>query len=160
MKILQLSDLTNDDQDLVRAAVAVVSFAYRPYSKYSVGAAVMEGGKIYTGWNLENAAYSGTHAEEGAIASIQPRASGIGTAYFVPRIERVAIALVVPQEPDMWAAPCGRCRQHIREFATDATPIFGARLDHALNVQDIQCFTLGELLPYSFVRKNLDVSQP
>lgn len=81
--------------------------AYAPYSRFRVGAALIdEDGDIHSGCNVENAAYpSGTCAEAGAIAAMC-LAGG-------RRIAHVAVI----GEGDQPCAPCGNCRQRLREFA-------------------------------------------
>jgi cytidine deaminase len=92
---------------LFSAARAARLKAYAPYSRFRVGAAVMdEQGRIHSGCNVENAAYpSGTCAEAGAIAAMC-LAGG----------QRIA-AVAVIGETDAPCAPCGNCRQRLREFA-------------------------------------------
>ena len=127
---------TDEQRDaLVAAARVVRERAYAPYSKFAVGAAVLdEHGRVHAGCNVENAAYpQGWCAETSAIAAMV--AAG-GT-----RI--VAVAVVgVAADP---VTPCGGCRQRLREFGDDAVPIW---------VADMQVvrgqYTLGQLLPAGF----------
>ena len=86
--------------------------AYAPYSHYPVGAAVLgEDGRIYGGCNIENAAYpSGICAERVAIF----KAVSEGT--------RKILGLVV-RTPN-GGSPCGACRQVMREFLDDQSPVF------------------------------------
>jgi len=128
-------------QRLVDAARDARERAYAPYSNFSVGAAVLdEQGRIHAGCNVENAAYpQGLCAEANAIAHLV-MAGG-------RRIEAVAVAGVA-NEP---VTPCGGCRQKIREFAADGTPVLVADAS-GLRVR----FTLGELLPASFGPQHLE----
>jgi thymidine phosphorylase len=98
-----------DIDALFAAALAARERAYAPYSGYRVGAALAdESGRVFAGCNVENAAYPvGTCAEAGAIAAM---AAGGG--------RRIATILVVADGPAL-VAPCGACRQRIREFAGD-----------------------------------------
>jgi cytidine deaminase len=91
---------------LAVAARAAAGRAYAPYSGFAVGAAVLaSSGKIYTGCNVENAAFGlGTCAERNAVAA----AIGAG--------ERRLKAVAVYTPTDKPTAPCGGCRQFIREF--------------------------------------------
>jgi cytidine deaminase len=120
---------------LLAAARAVREKAHAPYSRFKVGAALQdEHGQIHAGCNVENAAYpQGLCAEAGAIATMV--AAG-GT-----RI----VAAVVVGEGAQPCTPCGGCRQKLREFARDDTPVIVADMQQVRGR-----FTLGELLPQSF----------
>ncbi len=93
---------------LIEAAAKVRENAHAPYSGFKVGAAVRSSsGAVYLGCNVENAAYpEGTCAEAGAIAAM--------IAAGDTRIVEVA---VIADSPDP-VAPCGGCRQRLREFAS------------------------------------------
>lgn len=120
---------------LITAARAVRARAHAPYSRFAVGAAVLdETGRVHAGCNVENAAYpQGWCAETSAIAAM--------VAAGGRRIMAVAVCAVAA-EP---VTPCGGCRQRIREFAADDCPVFVAD-EQAL----VASFTLGQLLPCSF----------
>jgi cytidine deaminase len=125
---------------LFDAAKAVQAKAYAPYSGFKVGAAIMTpGGKVFTGCNVENAAYPvGSCAEAGAISAMIAGGSS-----------RIA-QIVVMGEGEHLVTPCGGCRQRIREFASPDTPI------HIAGPEGIRkSFTLDELLPFSFGPDNL-----
>lgn len=128
-----LADTTRDA--LIAAARAVRAHAHAPYSRFAVGAAVLdEQGRIHVGCNVENAAYpQGWCAETSAIAAM--------VAAGGRRIQAVAVCGVAANP----VTPCGGCRQKIREFAADDCPILVAD-EHAL----VARFTLGQLLPCSF----------
>lgn len=126
---------TITDDDLFAAAEAARDKAYAPYSRFSVGAAILaEDGRIYSGCNIENAAYPvGNCAETSAIAAM--------IAGGAKRIRRIYVT-GPGREP---VTPCGGCRQRIREFADlDAVVI-----SHGVEGQPLEC-TLAELLPHSF----------
>jgi cytidine deaminase len=126
--------------DLFEAAKAIQPKAYAPYSRFKVGAAIMTpSGAIFTGCNVENAAYPvGSCAEAGAIA-----------AMIAAGESRVA-QIVVMGEGENLVTPCGGCRQRIREFASPNTPV------HVAGPEGIRrSFTLEELLPFSFGPDNL-----
>ena len=132
--------MTVTDQDLFAAAEAVRARAYAPYSNFQVGAAILaDDGKIYSGCNVENAAYPvGNCAEAGAIAAMV----GAGQT----SIE----AILVSGDGDLLVTPCGACRQRIREFAGPETPI------HIAGPAGLRAtFTLSQLLPFSFGPDNL-----
>jgi len=121
-----------DREKLVRQATEAREAAYAPYSGYKVGAALLgKSGRVYTGVNVENAAYSPTIcAERTAVA----KAVSEGEQEFA------ALAVVTKDG----ATPCGVCRQVLREFAEDL-PILIASTDGATRET-----TLAALLPDSF----------
>ena len=113
----------------------VMTRAYAPYSKFAVGAVVRStSGALYTGANVENAAYpQGWCAETSALA-----------AMIMAGETRLAEIAVIAAGQDI-CTPCGGCRQKIREFADpDARVLcYGAAAPTAI-------YTLGELLPHAF----------
>ncbi|WP_407520133.1 cytidine deaminase [Methylobacterium oryzisoli] len=122
-------------ETLLAAARTAQGRAHAPYSRFRVGAAVLdEHGAIHAGCNVENAAYPvGTCAEAGAIAAMVA-AGG----------RRIA-AILVLGEGDTLVTPCGACRQRVREFAGPDTPV------HVAGPEGVRrSFTLETLLPASF----------
>ncbi len=97
--------------ELFAAAKAAQARAYTPYSRFNVGAAIRApSGAIYSGCNVENAAYpQGACAEAGAIAAM-----ALGG-------ERRIVEIVVIGDGEALCTPCGGCRQRIREFADPQT---------------------------------------
>ncbi len=133
MKSTALNDAQT--QALLQAAKAAQLNAYAPYSKFLVGAAVLdERGKVHAGCNVENAAYPQGVCAEAAALSAMVLAGG-----------RRAAALLVLGAGPTWVTPCGGCRQKLREFAAADTPVLVA---DGQGVQ--QWFTLEQLLPHSF----------
>lgn len=122
---------------LIKAACDVRRHAYAPYSKYSVGAAVLTGdGRIFTGVNVENAVYGlGNCAERSAIF----------TAITAGARELAAVAVCT----ENLGSPCGACRQVISEFAGDI-PIW--LCDGKGNIRQT---SLNGLLPDQFGRDKL-----
>ena len=121
-------------QELCQKAVEMQSFAYVPYSHFPVGAALeCSDGTVFTGCNVENAAYGSTIcAERTAIV----KAVSEGHRDFV----RIAIA----GNSEDFCVPCGSCRQVMMEFAPEMEVI-------CLNaVGESKSFALRELLPYGF----------
>ncbi len=119
---------------LKAAATAMLDKAYCPYSHFPVGAALeCDDGTVYTGCNVENAAYSpGICAERTAVA----KAVSEGHR----RFRRIAIA----GRSTQFCTPCGVCRQVLREFAPDLEVI-------CLNAAgEERTYTLPDLLPDSF----------
>lgn len=135
-----------DTKELIKAALDARDRAYAPYSHFKVGAALLTaGGRIYTGCNIENAAYGPTNCAE-------------RTAFFkaVSEAERnfAAIAIAGGAEdqktPDGLSYPCGVCRQVMLEFCgEDFTVIVAKDQDH------YETYTLLELMPHSFTKEKL-----
>ena len=126
--------------ELIAAAASARQRAHAPYSRFAVGAAVLdEQGRIHAGCNVENAAYpQGWCAEASALAAMV-LAGG-----------QRALAVAVCAAAKQPVTPCGGCRQKLREFAADDCPVWVADLN------GIQAtFTLGGLLPHSFGPEHL-----
>ena len=122
-----------DADALLAEARAAALASYSPYSRFRVGAAVLAGGKLFRGCNVENASYGLTVcAERNAIFA--------AVAAGHRRIEAIALACI---DGGAGAAlmPCGACLQVMREFGDAATPV---HLDRGGST------TLGELLPRPF----------
>lgn len=125
----------DQDQALFEAAEAVRARAHAPYSRFTVGAAILaDDGRIYSGCNIENAAYPvGNCAEASAIAAM--------IAGGAKRIMRI----YVTGPGSAPVTPCGGCRQRIREFADLDVEIISHGVDGTPLVT-----TLDHLLPHSF----------
>ena len=125
---------------LLAAARAVRERAHAPYSRFAVGAAVLdEQGRIHAGCNVENAAYpQGWCAETSALA-VMVAAGGT-------RVLAVAVCGVA-DEP---VTPCGGCRQKLREFAAADCPVWVCDM-----IATRASTTLGDLLPHSFGPQHL-----
>lgn len=133
-------------RSLIEAAKAAAERAYRPYSNYNVGAAVLTfDGKIYAGCNVENCGYTQTkHAEEGAIQAaiadgVLQRAEAAGLTQFQAFL---AIAVHAPKGSDPW--PCCNCRQSLSEFGFEMHVIGEGQNG------EILCLTLAQLIPFPF----------
>lgn len=126
-------------EELIRRAFGVLEYAYAPYSKFKVAAALLtKSGKIYTGCNIENAALSpGNCAERTAIF----KAVSEGEKDFAA----ICIVNEDAQGNHDYCPPCGVCRQVMREFCFDDFRILLGGADGA-----IRAFTLAQLLPESF----------
>ena len=121
-------------EELKAAAVTMLDRAYCPYSHFAVGAALeCADGTVFTGCNIENAAFSPTIcAERTAVAKA------------VSERHTDFVRIVVAGRCESFCVPCGVCRQVLREFAPDMEII-------CLNSKgEEQVFTLSELLPHSF----------
>ena len=121
-------------EELKAAAVAMLDRAYVPYSHFPVGAALLCGdGRVFTGCNVENAAFGSTICAERTAVS---KAVSEGHRDFV--------RIVIAGRSEAFCVPCGVCRQVLREFAPDLEII-------CLNgAGEERVFTLPELLPHSF----------
>jgi len=136
-----MTDMSAQEDRLVDAAIAAMGQAYAPYSKFPVGAAILdEDGAVHSGANVENAAYPVGHCAE---------ASAIAAMIMAGRKKIIAIA-VAGGDGVMLCTPCGGCRQRIREFAAPDTPVL---VSGPGGLQ--RRFTLAELLPESFGPENL-----
>ena len=118
------------DEALLAEADDAAAHAYAPYSEFRVGAAVRtRDGQVFTGVNVENAAYPlGLCAEKAAISTAVTAGYGPGD------LEAIAIT----------ASPCGGCRQWLAEFRIDTVTYRRAG-------GDVATATPTELLPDTFV---------
>ena len=133
-------------QELIREAKEKMSLAYAPYSHFKVGAALLtKAGKIYTGCNIENAAYTPTNCAE-------------RTAFFkaVSEGEREFAAICIAGGMDGtitdYVAPCGVCRQVMTEFCSPEE----FQIILAKSEEDYQIYTLKDLFPAGFGPENLE----
>lgn len=132
-------------QELIRTAIEMRKMSYTPYSHFNVGAALLaSNGQIYTGCNIENAAFTPTNCAE-------------RTAFFKAVSEGVkdfsAIAIAGGPEgsdPVDFCPPCGVCRQVMSEFCHDDFIIIMAKSE-----TEYKIVTLPESLPDRFGPKDL-----
>jgi len=126
---------------LIEAAAGVRANAHAPYSGFRVGAAIRSSsGAVYLGCNVENAAYpEGTCAEAGAVAAMVAAGD-----------TRIAEVAVVADSPDP-VAPCGGCRQRLREFSAPDVTVTMANLKGATRTM-----RMDELLPEAFGPEQFD----
>lgn len=128
------------EQDLMKKAIEARERAYVPYSNFKVGAAVLgRDGQVYTGCNIENAAYGPTNCAE-RTAIFKAVSEGV--------LDFSALAVVADTEDPV--TPCGVCRQVMAEFFGPETPVFLGNLRG-----EISSTTLGDLLPGAFTKKEL-----
>ena len=126
---------------LIDLAVAAREAAYAPYSNHPVGAALTTvNGEVFSGCNVENAAYpEGVCAEAGAISAM------------ILAGEKKIREIVISAPGEHLCTPCGGCRQKIREFATNETKI------HVVTkAGKVNSFHFADLLPESFGPDCLD----
>jgi cytidine deaminase len=123
-------------EELLAAAREVAPRAHCPYSHFRVGAALVAGGKLYTGVNIEISSYGLTLcAERSALATALSAGAGPITQVAVACIDAPAGA------PINQRTPCGACRQWLSDLAPNATIyIDGVSQD----------FSISDLLPYAF----------
>ncbi len=133
--------------ELIRSAMEARKKAYAPYSGYMVGAAVLTNElRIYTGCNIENAAYTPTVCAE-RTAVFKAVSEGWR------RFKAIAVVGSPKGGITQYAFPCGVCRQVMREFAdADNFVVIVAKSE-----QDYQALTLRELLPEGFGPENLNI---
>lgn len=129
---------------IILSAIKAKELSYSPYSNFQVGAALLcKSGSIYTGCNIENAAFSPTNcAERTAIF----KAISEGEKEF----DAIAIVGSASGKEADYCYPCGICRQVIREFVQDDFIVIVAKSE-----TDYRIHNLGELLPYSFGAEDL-----
>lgn len=131
--------------ELVNLAIEAREHSYCPYSNFAVGAALLtKDGKVYQGCNIENSAFGPTNCAE---------RTAFFTAVYQGEREFEAIAVVggKASEPikDL-CAPCGVCRQVMREFCKNDFKIYLSKGDGTVLET-----TLIEMLPYSFGKEDL-----
>ena len=130
---------------LMEKACFMLSRSYIPYSHFAVGAALLaEDDQIFTGCNVENAGFSGTNCAE-RTAVFKAVSEGVRT------FKAIAIVGGKDRKATEECAPCGVCRQVLREFVDpkEFVILLGTGPD------DIHEYTLEELLPKSFGPENL-----
>lgn len=132
--------------DLIDTALAQRHISYAPYSGYCVGAALLAGdGTVYTGCNIENAAYGPSICAE-RTAFCKAISEGIRD------FEAICIAGGKKGEnPSGYSMPCGVCRQVMREFCDPAA----FRIIVAVDREHYVMYTLEQLLPEGFGPENL-----
>ena len=133
-----------DKKQLIEKAFAAQEFCYTPYSNFDVGAALLcDNGNIYTGCNIENAAYTPTNCAE-------------RTAVFkaVSEGEREFRAIAVCGDAEEYLAPCGVCRQVLLEFTEPEKFV----VLMAAKSGEYRKMTLAELLPASFSKSDLSAA--
>lgn len=132
-------------KELVKEALAAREFAYTPYSKFNVGAALLcKNGRVFRGCNIESASYTPTNCAE-------------RTAFFkaVSEGERKfsAIAIVggpAGAPPADFCYPCGVCRQVMAEFCGRDFKVYIAKSE-----SEIREYSLDEIIPFAFTQEDL-----
>jgi cytidine deaminase len=141
-----VSELSNEQQQLIREAEAAAKNAYAPYSEFKVGVAVLlENGTTILGNNQENSSYPlGLCAERVALFAASAQNPGI-------KITHIAIASS-SQNP---AAPCGACRQVIAEYEMLHNDVIDIVLKSSSTGKIISAKGIKNFLPLMFTKKDL-----
>lgn len=127
-------------EKLINEAKKAREKAYVPYSHFPVGAALLtKSGQIYTGCNIENAAYPDTCCAE-RVAIFKAISTG----------EREFSSMAVIADTDKPVSPCGSCRQVMSEFFDKEMNIYLSNLKG-----DLKTVFMNELLPFSFQSTDL-----
>jgi cytidine deaminase len=129
-----------EEKNLILEALKAREFAYVPYSKFQVGAALLsKDGQVFHGCNIENAAYGVTNCAERTALF---KAYSEGNTQFD--------SLVVIADTDGPVSPCGACRQVISELCDTEMEVVLTNLKG-----DIQRIKVKDLLPSAFSPKDL-----
>ena len=134
-----------DKKELVKEALAAREFAYTPYSKFNVGAALLcKNGRVFRGCNIESASYTPTNCAE-------------RTAFFkaVSEGEREFSAIAIVGGPAGapladFCYPCGVCRQVMAEFCGRDFKVYIAKSE-----SEIREYSLDEIIPFAFTQEDL-----
>jgi cytidine deaminase len=123
------------DEKLAKLAVEAGKKAYAPYSNFRVGAAlVTDSGNIYTGCNIENAAYPATVCGED-VAVFKAISEGES------KIDTIAVACI-DAKSDTALFPCGVSRQRLSEFNTESVIV--------VDKKGYKKYSFSEILPFDF----------
>jgi cytidine deaminase len=133
------------NEALVKKAIEAREKSYSPYSHFAVGAALLtEGGEVYTGANIESSSYTPTVCAE-RVAFFTAVHKG------ERNFKKIAIVgAKAGDEINSFTAPCGVCRQVMAEFCSEDFEIL------LYDGMQIKVYKLGELLPVSFTKSNLE----
>jgi cytidine deaminase len=132
-----------EQRELIALARKVMERAYVPYSRFKVGAALLDAeGNVHLGCNVENAAYSPTNCAE-RTALHRAIADGVKAGAFR------AIAVIGDTEGPI--SPCGVCRQVLVELCPPDMPVYMSNLRG-----DVKEMTVSELLPGAFTSAQLE----
>lgn len=127
------------EKELILRAKEAMQYAYAPYSKFQVGAALLtKDGRVFTGCNIENASYGATNCAE-------------RTAVFkaVSEGARAFEAIAIVASSGEYASPCGICRQVLAEFMPDGKVILDS------DTKGMVTYTVRELLPAGFSAEDI-----
>lgn len=150
MKYVEFRKLRAQDQKLLRAAFNVLGRGYAPYSMFTVAAAVRgSSGRIYTGCNVETAAYTGICAEQAAVAeAVKAGDYSLSAIAVVAKVRQYAVQKL--------SGPCGACRQVLYELSGAS----GNDIDYFMagsTTGDVLVSSVHQLLPDSFGPREIGV---
>lgn len=129
-----------NEKQLIEKAKEARTFAYVPYSKFAVGAALLaDNGQVYLGCNIENAAYPLCNCAE-RTALFKAMSDG------VKEFKAIAVVADCPKP----VPPCGACRQVMAELCPQDMKVVLANLD-----DEVAVTTVAELLPGAFTKEDL-----
>jgi cytidine deaminase len=129
------------NQELMNKAIEIRERAYVPYSKFKVGAALLtKSGKVYTGCNIENAAYPVSLCAE-RVAIFKAISEG----------ETDFVEMAVVADTERPVPPCGSCRQVMSEFFDSDMNVYLTNLNS--NTMTVK---MEELLPFSFQKTDME----
>ena len=133
-------------EKLIDTALAQLEFSYAPYSGFNVGAALLAKNQaVYTGCNIENAAYTPTNCAE-RTAFFKAVSEGVRD------FEAICIVGGKNQKATGYTAPCGGCRQVMMEFCNPKT----FKIILAIDSENYRVYTLEDMLPQGFGPANLE----
>ena len=133
-------------EKLIDTAIAQLDFSYAPYSGFNVGAALLAKNQaVYTGCNIENAAYTPTNCAE-RTAFFKAVSEGVRD------FEAICIVGGKNQKATGYTAPCGVCRQVMMEFCNPKT----FKIILTIDRENYRVYTLEDILPQGFGPANLE----
>lgn len=133
-------------EKLIDTALAQLDFSYAPYSGFNVGAALLAKNQaVYTGCNIENAAYTPTNCAE-RTAFFKAVSEGVRD------FEAICIVGGKNQKATGYTAPCGVCRQVMMEFCNPKK----FKIILAIDRENYRVYTLEDMLPQGFGPANLE----
>ena len=133
-------------EKLIDTALEQLDFSYAPYSGFNVGAALLAKNQaVYTGCNIENAAYTPTNCAE-RTAFFKAVSEGVRD------FEAICIVGGKNKKATGYTAPCGVCRQVMMEFGNPKT----FKIILAIDRENYRIYTLEDMLPQGFGPANLE----
>ena len=141
-----MAGLTREEkQELIRLAQQARTRAVAPYSRFTVGAALRSvDGQVFTGCNIENAAFTPTNCAERTALF---KAVSEGITKFT---DIAVVGARIGEVNELVTGPCGVCRQALYEFCGPSLNVIMAKTP-----DDFIERTLGELLPFGFGPANI-----
>ena len=141
-----MAGLTREEkQELIRLAQQARTRAVAPYSRFTVGAALRSvDGQVFTGCNIENAAFTPTNCAERTALF---KAVSEGVTKFT---DITIVGARIGEINELVTGPCGVCRQALYEFCGPSLNVIMAKTP-----DDFIERTLGELLPFGFGPANI-----